>query len=150
MTQRLGAGKFLLWSALSIVLWSVSVLVCCYLVRIRPDTSASTLNWLVSAVSTFFGIAFYSLSSRRLKDLNVPPWLVKGLAFPLLALIILPYLVLVPGPQFENDYGSAPRSSSVGVLFLAGVLTVVALLISFPALTTYAKTRYALESGRVL
>ena len=147
MNQRLGAGRFLLWSALCVVCWSVTVIVSCSLAQGSPGLTATQLNWVVSGLSSAFGFTFYWLSSRRLKDLNMPPWLVKVLAFPVLALILLPYLALVPGPQSENAYGSPPRSSSFGLLFLAGILVLVALLVSYPAIVTYYKTTHALELG---
>ncbi len=147
MAKRLGVGRFLLWSALSVVLWSVAVIVACHLVRRHPGATAYELDWIVSALSAVFAFVFYGLASRRLKDLNMPPWLVKVLAFPLLALILLPFLGLVPGSPSENAYGAPQPSSGFGLLFAAWILIVVALLVSYPALTTYYQTKYALASG---
>jgi hypothetical protein len=69
------------------------------------------------------------------------------LAFPLLALILLPFLALVPGPQAENAYGPPQPSPGFGLLAIAWVLIVMALLVSYPALVTYFQTRHVLTGG---
>ena len=95
--------------------------------RFDPDSGSDFLAYAVPTimgeVRRYFRDCSWAVKvPRRLKDLNVPPWLVKALAFPLLALIILPYLALVPGSHVENEYGPAPRASGIGSLALAGLL----------------------------
>jgi uncharacterized membrane protein YhaH (DUF805 family) len=147
MEQRLGAGNYLFWASLLVVGWSALVLVACGVLGKSRAATAADLNLVVSCLGAIFAVVFYWLSSRRLKDLNMPPWLVKVLAFPVLALILMPYLCLVSSAQFENKYGPIPRPSGIGKILLAFLLLFLALGLSFVAFTMYFKTRHILAAA---
>lgn len=147
MNQRLGAGSYLLWASVSFIAWSVATVAICEVLASKGRINEWQLNFIVSGLGAVLGVVFYALSARRLKDLNMPPWLVKVLAFPLLALIVMPYLCLVSGPQAENRYGPAPRSSSFLKVFAAVAALFLAINVSFGAITSYYKSRHALATG---
>ena len=144
MKSRLGAGSYMLWASVLFIVWAGLTVAACELLANRGVIDLSQLNQVVSVLGLAVGMVFYGLSAIRLKDLNMPPWLVKLLAFPLVALMLMPYLLLVSGPQRENRYGSAPPSSGFLKVFLAVVLLLVAINFSFAAVVHYYKTRHAL------
>lgn len=149
MNKRLGAGSYMVWASTAFVAWALlSLTVCEWLVEANA-VDLKQLNFIVSGFGVVLGVVFYGLSARRLKDLNMPPWLVKLLAFPVLALILMPYLLLVSGPQAENQYGSAPPSSGLLKIFGAVVLLFLAMNFSFAAVLSYCKARSTL-SGQPL
>jgi len=144
MKNRLGAGSYMLWASVTFITWAAITVAACEFLAKPGVVGLSELNLIVSVLGMCLGIVFYGLSVRRLKDLNTPPWLVKLLAFPLLALILMPYLLLVSGPQSENQYGIAQPSSSFLKIAGAVFLLLVAINFSFAAVINYYKTRHAL------
>jgi len=137
----------MVWASTAFVGWALlSLTVCEWFARERV-VDLEQLNFIVSSFGVLLGILFYGLSARRLRDLNMPPWLVKLLAFPVLALILMPYLFLVSGPQAENQYGSAPRSSGIIKIFGAVVLLFLAINLSFAAVLSYYKARTVLSDA---
>jgi uncharacterized membrane protein YhaH (DUF805 family) len=134
----------MLWSSLSFIVWALLVMAACEFLARPRMLHLAEFNFLVSLLGACLGVVFYGLSVRRLKDLNMSPWLVKVLAFPVLALILMPYLLLVSGPQRENQYGSAQPSSSFSKIAGAVVLLFVAMNVSFAAVVNYYKTRSVL------
>jgi uncharacterized membrane protein YhaH (DUF805 family) len=144
LRERLGAGSYMLWSSLLFIAWAMLVSISCELIAKPRLLQLTEFKLLVSSFGACLGIAFYALSARRLKDLNMPPWLVKVLAFPILALILTPYLFLVSGPRGENQYGPAQPSSSLGKIACAVALLFLAVNLSFAAVVYYYKARNAL------
>lgn len=144
----MGAGTYMLCASLSVLVWSILTVAVCKLLADAGRITVEELNILVSGLGVVLGMVFYSLSARRLKDLNMSPWLVKLLAFPLLALILMPYLCLVSGPQLENKYGPAPRSSGFGKVLAAVVALFLAINVSFGTMGVYYRSKHALTIGR--
>ena len=134
----------MLWSSLLFTAWAALVSIACEMLAEPGLMKLAEFNLLVSFFGACLGIAFYALSARRLKDLNMPPWLVKVLAFPLLAVMLAPYLFLVSGSRVENQYGPAQPSSGLAKIAGAVVLLFVAINFSFAAVMHYYKARHAL------
>jgi len=127
--KRMGAGTYLLSMSSVTLVW-------CALVRLRVafDVRLDALlpglaSFLLVLGTALFGATFFALSAKRLRDLNFPAWTVKLLAFPLLAVIVLPLLCGLSGSRWENDYGAAPAASGWGKVAMA--LTAFVLAFNF-------------------
>ena len=142
MGKRLGVGNYMLWIAISFIGWSVITLATCDLLAAKRVIDLEQLNLMMSFWSAILGVVVFRLSARRLKDLNTSPWLVKMLAFPLLAMMLMPYLVLVPGSQNDNQYGPAQRSSSLQKVAGAFLLLFLAMNVTFLAVYHYYETKH--------
>ncbi len=144
MKKRLGVANYVLWMGCSFLGWSILTALTCDLLVGKRFINLQQLDMLISAWGVALGFVVFGVSARRLKDLNMPPWLVKLLAFPLFALMLMPYLVLVPGPQSDNQYGPAQPSS--GLLKIAGafLLLFVAFNVTFAVTYHYYETKHKL------
>lgn len=124
--KRMGAGSYLLSMSSATLIWCV--LVRC---RIEFDQYFESLlpgmaSLLLGIATVIFGCLFFVCSAKRLRDLNFPTWTVKVLAFPLIAVILLPLLCGLSGSRWDNDFGEAPPASSWGKVALALFLFVLA------------------------
>jgi uncharacterized membrane protein YhaH (DUF805 family) len=75
--------------------------------RITLTTAAWTVGILAAAVAALFSY----LTKRRLQDLNFPPIWATLMAFPLLAVILLPVLCFFTPVRVPNRFGRPPLPS---------------------------------------
>jgi len=149
MNRRLGAGSYLICMSSVIIAWSLLVALACVGFAAKGNLGLAGLNTLVSTSGTAVGIVFYGASARRLRDLNIPGWAVKVLAFPLIAVIVLPLLCFLSGPRWANDFGAAPAPSGLLKTAAALMLFGVAIGVSPWALGVYLHMRHALLAGAI-
>lgn len=144
MQRRIGAGTYLLAMSLSIIVWSVSVILLCEKLALPGLINPTELNRGVSLMGAALAMLFYPLSASRLRDLNFPAWTIWTLSFPLITIIILPMLCFLSGPRWENDYGQqAPKSGLLKTL-LALAACGIAICSLYSASSNYYGTRYLL------
>jgi hypothetical protein len=123
MAGRVGAGTYLLSVSAAVNAWCLVVIGLYYYVIVPNTVSRTYVAYGIWALGVAFGSLFFSLSRRRLQDLNCPGVLANVLAFPLFGIIILPVLCFLSAPRFPNRYGRPPLPS--------GALKVTAALVSF-------------------
>lgn len=144
MQRRIGAGTYLLAMSLSIIVWSVSVILLCEKLALPGLISPTQLNRGVSLMGAALAMLFYPLSASRLRDLNFPAWTIWTLSFPLITIIILPLLCFLSGPRWENDYGQQGPKSGLLKTLLALAACGIAICSLYSALSNYYGTRYLL------
>ena len=142
MSCRLGVANYTLLLALAFIAWSVFTVFACEVLGESERIDAQALNALVGMLGVILGAVVYGLSARRLMDLGMSPRLTKVLAFPPFALVLIPYLCLVPGSQANNRHGVAPLEAGFGRAIGAIALLLIAIQFSFGALATYYKARH--------
>jgi hypothetical protein len=112
MFRRVSAGTYLLAMSSAINLWCIGM-IALYRYGIASGAlgaaAASYVNWALAAP---VGYLFFRISRGRLQDLNCPGSWGWVLAFPFLAVLILPVLCFLPGPRYSNDFGDPPEPSS--------------------------------------
>lgn len=149
MNRRLGAGSYLMCMSSTITAWSLLVAFACVGFAAKGNLGLAGLNTLVSAFGAAVGIVFYGASARRLRDLNFPGWTVKVLAFPLIAVIVLPLLCFLSGQRWANDFGPAPAPSGLLKTAAALIMFAVAIGVSPWSLSVYLHTRHTLLAGAI-
>lgn len=108
--------------------------------------AVSPLFWAFFAVGYIAAFVFsFILMIQRLHDLNQPGWWSLLMMVPLANLILLVFLVFVPGTQGANNYGFQPPPNKVwhwilgligpilGIIVVIGVIVAV----SIPAYQDY-------------
>jgi uncharacterized membrane protein YhaH (DUF805 family) len=96
----------------------------------------------------YFALTFI-LARRRFNDLGKSGWLGLLMIIPLVNVIVGLWLLFGPGDQGENEYGPAPAPNTTGVIILAWLMPIFAIIgilaaIAIPAYSDYtAKARAA-------
>lgn len=101
---------------LGIIFWFAIILIglFCGVLLLSPDGSSSDLFvWFFFVIDLAFLFLVFSLTIRRLHDLNDTGWKVLLFIIPLVNLITLIWLLGTKGTEGENQYGDQP-SSEVG------------------------------------
>jgi uncharacterized membrane protein YhaH (DUF805 family) len=119
---RLGRVRYLVWPIGMAVLLIPVTLVCAFLVTKFPP-----LAMLGVVVVGIMMIAFqFTLTFRRLHDINMSAWWMLLLLVPLLSTLLALFLLLKSGDEEDNDYGPPPPPNSMGVNLVAyGMLLVI-------------------------
>lgn len=147
MPTRVSAGTYTFTMSLAVVLWSLATKYLSEVLVPQHLLKLSDLQLWVAVLGAVFGALFWSMSVGRMRDLNFPKWVVYILAFPLCCVIVLPLLCFLPGPPWANNYGDAPKRSSIPKLILACALFALAIRLSFSALYAYHRAEYLLSAG---
>ncbi|MBX3628031.1 MAG: DUF805 domain-containing protein [Rhizobacter sp.] len=147
MQNRIGAGTYLLVMSASVIAWSALTSFVCTNLSAQGLFTLATVNWWVSLFGFVLGSVFYYLSAARLRDLNLPSWSVRLLAFPLFGVIVLPVLCFLSGQRWENDYGKPRQPSGVLKILIALCLFFIAVAMSYSALLAYYEVRRELSTN---
>lgn len=113
---------------------------------------ASTIALLAIAVLYVAAFAIYFVyTKRRLNDLGQTGWLSLLILVPLINLIMWIYIQFFPGQPHSNQYGAKPVANTTGVIILACVPLLFAVLgifaaISIPAYQDYVQRAQQAQS----
>ncbi|HEY5994530.1 MAG TPA: DUF805 domain-containing protein [Gallionellaceae bacterium] len=145
--QRIGAGTYLLTMSSAMIAWSLATLYLSDKAAVPKAISLGEYNFYVSLFGAAVGGVFWLFSAGRLRDLNMPGWVVNLLAFPLIGVVILPVMCFLSGPRWKNDYGDPPQPSGILKVCVSLALFGFAIVCSYDALNEYYKVRYLLALG---
>ncbi|WP_084637703.1 DUF805 domain-containing protein [Paludibacterium yongneupense] len=147
MPTRVGAGTYTLTMSLAVIAYALATRYASETLVVDHVLSRAGLHYWVATFGTMVGVMFWPLSASRMRDLNFPGWTVNILAFPLIAVIILPLLCFLSGPRWTNDYGDPPARSSILKVFCACTFFAFAVLLTYSALFAYHRADYLLSIG---
>ena len=137
VSGRIGRLRYV---AYSVFLWFVCVVLSGILSAILMpiSTAAGTLAGLLPLLAMI--VLGFMLTIQRCHDFNVTGWLSLLMLVPLANLVFL----FIPGTDGPNRFGAPTPPNSVGVLIVAWLFPVVALIgiiaaVSLPAYQDYTK-----------
>lgn len=139
---RIGRLRFLGWSmGFSILARIVLVALVGAGFAIGGQVLTMTLVFIgvigMYAVITLFAI-------QRLHDLDKSGWLSLLILIPLVNVVFLLYIVFAPGSKETNQYGNPPPPNTLGVILLAWIMPMIAIIgilaaIAIPAYQGYVQ-----------
>ncbi|MBL4673140.1 MAG: DUF805 domain-containing protein [Arenicella sp.] len=113
----------------------------------------SFIVWILAGIAYIALIVFsFVLAKRRLNDLNQSGWLSLLLLIPLVNLGVILWLIFAPGKKEQNSYGPYPIKNPGGIVALALILPLIAILgiiaaIALPAYVDYTERAASAYQG---
>ncbi len=143
---RLGRVRYIGYSvALSLVAFALMFVVSLLAAVFPQELAAVALPLLFGIVAIGATVVSFMLGIQRLHDLDLSGWWVLVLLVPIVGALFALYLLLAPGTQGANRFGSMPPPNTTGVIILALSLPVLVFLIgilaaiAIPAYQDYVK-----------
>lgn len=115
------------------------------------EGDSDTFGWLIGGVIIIFSLAALVISMlltiQRLHDFDARGWWAVLVIVPLANILLYLVLLIMPGTQGPNRFGYPPPPNTLGVILLALIVPLVAIIGIIAAIAIPAYVNYTERAG---